>query len=178
MKMQVGIFGDAHPRGQSKYRHWLSRSWGDGPTALVIGINPNTATESDDDGMTNFLTTLLRGLDGKYKCGGYLLVNCCDQRHPKPEQLKTLPAPCSPSNKGTVQRMIAKCAFIVASWGTTHYGECVAVARREIVALVQQSGKGVICFSPLGLPIYCSRTNCNSRDGRWSKTPVPWADDS
>jgi hypothetical protein len=176
MALQLDIISDAEPPGDSKYRHWLSRTWNaSGPTALVIGINPNTATKSTDDMMTRFLTTLLRGLDGEYKCGGYILVNCCDIRHPRPEQLQILPdPPCSPSNKITVQTMLARCEFIVASWGTTNYGKIVADARNEIITLVKQAGKKIICFSPRNDPIYCSRTNANSPDGRWSKTPVAW----
>ncbi len=172
MKLPPGVTGDANPRGSSQYRHWLSRTWGDGPIALVIGINPNTATEDQDDGMTNFLTTLLCELDGEYKCGGYVLVNCCDHRHSKPVELRNVPAPCSPTNKQTVELMLSICDFVVASWGTTDYGQIVANARQEIAAIVKQSGKSTICFSPKGLPIYCSRTSANSPDGRWSRTPV------
>ncbi|MCI0358981.1 MAG: DUF1643 domain-containing protein [Planctomycetaceae bacterium] len=137
-------------------------------------MNPNTATEDEDDGMTNFLTALLCELNGEFRCGSYVLVNCCDLRHNKPGELKNLDAPSSATNLQTVQNMIAQCDFIVASWGTTDYGQVVADARDAIAALAKLSGKPVICFSPKGLPIYCSRTSANSPDGRWSKTPVPF----
>jgi len=173
MQPPPAVTGDANPRGKSIYRHWLTRSWGDGRVALVIGINPNTATDWEDDGMTNFLTSLLRQLDGDFQCGSYILVNCCDYRHNKPSELKNVDAPCSPTNLQTVERNIAKCDFIVASWGTTNYGKVVEDARAAIANLVKGSAKPVICFSPKGRPIHCSRTSANSPDGRWSKTPIP-----
>lgn len=172
MKLPTGVTGDAEPRGMSTYRHWLSRTWGEGPVALVIGINPNTATDDDDDGMTNFLTSLLRGLEAPYCCGSYILVNCCDYRHNKPNQLQNVATPCSSNNLRTIQAQIARSAFIVASWGTTDYGKIVCDARNAVAEAVRLSGKPVICFSPKGLPIYCSRTSANSPDGRWSAVPV------
>jgi len=60
--MREQLIKDAHPKGSSAYRHWLSRTWSSGPTALVIGINPNKATEAYEDGMTSFLRELLSGL--------------------------------------------------------------------------------------------------------------------
>jgi hypothetical protein len=66
MTLQPGIVGDASPTGRQTYRHWLSRRWDSAaPLALVIGINPNTATESEDDPTTRFLIKLLRPLDGE-----------------------------------------------------------------------------------------------------------------
>jgi hypothetical protein len=142
--------------------------------ALVIGINPNTATESEDDSMTNFLTELLRGLDGEYKCGGYAVVNCCDFRHAHPEELGSVVSPCSEVNMKMVDARLLECDFVVASWGTTKYGKAIQDGRVQIADLVRRSKKRVICFSPRGVPIYCSRRNRNSIDGRWSNKPVPW----
>src|ERR1051325_10714002 len=120
MRIPKGIVGDAHPRGMSEYRHWLSRTWdSSGKIALVVGINPNTATESDDDGMTGFLTRLLRTLDGDYKCGGYVLVNCCDIRGRDPKELKNCECPCSSMHMEVMRERLAICHFVVASWGTT-----------------------------------------------------------
>ena len=176
MKLKSNVIGDANPHGASKYRHWLSRVWAPNePMALVIGINPNIATEAEDDGMTSFLTRLLRPLDGEYANGGFILVNCCDIRHPKLQKLKELVAPCSHSNMKTIQSMLVKCDFVVASWGTTDYGSTVAEIREKVGRLVQESRKKAICFSPKGLPIYCSQTSANTRDGRWSKTPIVWS---
>lgn len=173
MKLPPGVIGDANPRGNSTHRHWLSRTWdAAGPIALVVGINPNTATESEDDGMTGFLTRLLRGLEGDYRCGGYVLVNCCDIRGREPKELGTCESPCSPEHMVAFREKLAACHFVVASWGTTNYGDVVSGNRKAIKVLVQESGKPVICFSPKGLPIYCSQTSANSKDGRWSKTPV------
>ena len=115
MPLPPGVTGDANPRGRAAFRHWLSRTWArSGQVALVIGINPNTATESDDDGMTRFLTRLLRGLEGEYACRGYVLVNCCDVRHRDPRELKDIESPCSEANVETIRRMLAACDFVVA----------------------------------------------------------------
>lgn len=171
---QLKVLRDAHPRGISPYRHWLSRTWAsNGAVALVIGINPNTATDTDDDGMTRFLVRLLSGLDGEFACGGYILVNCCDLRGREPKDLQKAQIPCSSTNLNTIQELLTKCSFVVASWGTADYGPEVANLRDQVSAIVRRSGKKAICFSPRGLPIFCSQTNKNSR-GRWSTLPVPW----
>jgi len=175
MALKFGINGDARPRGRQTYRHWLSRTWdATGPVALVIGINPNTATEDQDDGMTSFLTRLLRGLGGDYACGGFMLVNCCDLRHGKPGALQDCPAPVSPRNLAIVREKLCDCDLVVASWGVTDYGPVVENCRERIEALVRRCAKRAICFSPKGLPIYCGPTNANSPDGRWSSVPVVW----
>jgi hypothetical protein len=171
---QLRVTKDAYPRGASTYRHWLSRGWSpEGALALVIGINPNAATDTDEDGMTRFLIRLLSELDGEFACGGYVLVNCCDVRGREPRELKNHSAPCTPSNFDTIKARLAECDFVVASWGTADYGPVVGKIREQISELVQQSGKRAICFSPIGLPLYCSQTNKNS-PGRWSAKPVPW----
>jgi len=174
MKLPLGVQGKAYPTGRQAYRHWLSRTWNSSePVALIIGINPNTATESEDDSMTNFLIELLRGLDGEYKCGGYILVNCCDFRHRQPKELDNVVMPCSETNIHTVEAKLLACDFVVASWGTTKYGKAIEDGRVQMASLVEQSKKRVICFSPRGVPIYCGRRNRNSTDGRWSSKPIP-----
>ncbi len=175
MVLKPGVLGDAYPRGHSTYRHWLSRTWDSlHPIALVIGINPNTATESEEDGMTLFLTRLLKGLKGEYKCGGYVLVNCCDWRGSPPGLLKDVDEPCSEKNIDTIHELLVKCNFIVASWGTTKYGKFLDDCRIAIENLVRRSGKRAICFSRTKTPLYCSRRikNCNQN---WSDTPMPWS---
>ncbi len=175
MSLQSAVIGDANPRGSSRNRHWISRRWDQSrPIAFVIGINPNTATESYNDPMTGFLTKLLRCLEGEYRCSGYILANCCDYRHCKPKALERLAPSCSWENTETIRTMLEKCDFVVASWGTTPYGEKLEVARAKVSSLVRNSGKRAICFSPYKKPIYCSQTNANRGDGRWSETPVIW----
>lgn len=166
MTLNKGIAGDAYPQGTATYRQWLSRTWDpDRAVALVVGINPNTATESQDDGMTRFLTRLLRGIPGQYECGGFILVNCCDYRAPDPKTLKHCRAPVSPNNLATVRSKLVECDFVVASWGTTNYGRFLEDCRDQIASLVRHSGKPVICFSPRRLPIYCgARPYATSRN--------------
>lgn len=175
MKLADGVDGDARPRGHDSYRQWLSRSWEPSlPVALVIGINPNRATESSDDAMTNFLTRLLRKLEGPYRCGGYYLVNCFDFRERHPKSLLDAARPNSAHNDRTIAERLNACDFVVASWGTTRYGPLFEQRRREIARMVRESGKPAVCFSPVGAPVYCSQTNANNPDGRWCPTPVPW----
>lgn len=174
LKLQPEIAKDAFPRGRAEYRHWLSRRWAQGgQTALVIGINPNEATDTDDDGMTRFLSRLLRNLDGEYACSGYILVNCCDIRGREPKHLKNCDAPSSASNLKTIAKMLHGCDFVVASWGTTDYGPVVEERRGVLADLLRKSGKRVVCFSTGGLPIYCSQTTKNTSPS-WSDAPIPW----
>lgn len=140
MRLKPGVIGDANPHGCEAYRHWLSRTWDSPlPVALVIGINPNTATESIDDGMTNFLTGLLRSLSGEYACGRYVLANCSDYRSSNPKTLQASLSARSPNNMNVIREKLARCDFVVASWGTTWYGQFLEEARREVAALVRGS---------------------------------------
>ncbi len=175
MRMAPGVTGSAQPEGMQAYRQWLSRCWDpNSPVALVIGINPNKATEVEDDGMTGFLVRLLRVQQGAFQCGGYILVNCFDFRDRHPAALLNVSMPSSPDNTPTIKRMLNKCDFVVVSWGSTDYGEIFQARREELAQLVRSSAKPAICFSPRGAPVYCSQTNANARDGRWSSTPVIW----
>ena len=175
MKLGIGIKGEAEPRGLGVYRHWLLRVWDSNlPVALVIGINPNKATEIADDAMTNFLTRMLRNLEAPYRCGGYYLVNCFDYRDRRPESLLGVDQPSSDENDKTILDKLEACDFVVLSWGTTYYGQLYQMRRDELAQMVRRSGKPSICFSPKGAPVYCSQTNANSKDGRWSSKPVIW----
>ncbi len=172
---------DAFPPGDGERRSWLTRIWDSAtPLALVVGINPSSASDTTDDDMTRFLIRHLRSLTGEYSCGGFALVNCCDLRDSKPSNLVDAHSPCSSENLTIVEEWLSKCDFVVASWGTTDYGRTVSVLRDSIAKLVKASDKSVICFSPLGRPIYCSETNKNSRPRkgdnarRWSDVPVFW----
>jgi len=157
------------------YRQWLSRTWTPGlPTALVIGINPNRATESEDDAMTNFLTRMLRNLKGSYRCGGFYLVNCFDVRERQPKSLLKFENPSSNSNDDAIADKLKLCDFVVVSWGTTDYGALIEERRAKLAQMLRDSEKPAICFSPIGAPVYCSQTNANSKDGRWTSTPVRW----
>jgi hypothetical protein len=175
MNIPPGVIGDAEPRGLKKYRYWLSRVWNQSlPTALVIGINPNTATEFQDDGMTSFLTRFLRQLEGEYQCGGFFLVNCFDYRDRTPKALLNVDQPTSEKNIHVIKRKLEECDFVVVSWGTTAYGKIFEERRKELSRIVRASDKPAICFSPIGAPIYCSQTNANRIDGKWSSKPVSW----
>jgi hypothetical protein len=95
------------------------------PLALVVGINPSTATEEADDVMTGFLTELLRDLDGEYHCGGFMLVNCCDFRDSDPNGFKTeFPAPSAM----TILGRFARNSLSAAS--SSHHGERRIMVRR------------------------------------------------
>ncbi len=167
--------GDAFPRGNSRYRQWLSRTWeGSLPKALAIGINPSSATDSNDDKMTKFLSEFLKALSGEYRCGGYMLVNCWDCRDSDPKNLKKIADPNSCCNDAVITGMLAACSFVVASWGTTKYGKKFEDRRNRIARMVVDSGKPAICFSPEGKPIYCSALLRNAGDGRWTDIPTPW----
>src|SRR5690349_5793337 len=107
------VQGDACPLGSQPYRYWLSRTWdASQPLALVVGINPSTATESADDQMTAFLTELLRDLVGEYRCGGFVLVNCCDFRDSDPNNFKvSFPISSGNDNLDTIRTKLSECGF-------------------------------------------------------------------
>lgn len=61
--LKDGTRGEAQFSPCGRYRYWLLRVWDESkPTAAIIGMNPSTATEKDDDPTVAKETTIIRSL--------------------------------------------------------------------------------------------------------------------
>jgi len=90
------LFGESWAIFNSLRNHriCLYRKWNDGPAAMVIGLNPSTANESDDDQTIGFVKRILN--HNGY--GSLYMVNLFTFVSPYPEDLKN-PARCAYDKK-------------------------------------------------------------------------------
>ena len=96
------------------YRYTLWREWGDGPPFVVIGLNPSTADESQDD------PTIRRcvGFAKREGCGRLVMLNLFALRSTDPAALLQSTAPVGPENDDTLLRETREPnAIVVAAWG-------------------------------------------------------------
>ena len=144
-----------------RYRYVLSRDWGVGPVVAVVGLNPSTADELDDD------RTLLRCMAFARVWGfaGLRMVNLFGYRATEPKVMMAAADPIGPLNDGYLLETASKAALTVAAWGNggRFLGRDQQVARvlpRLHALRVTRAGSPA---HPLYLP--------------GSLRPVPWAPD-
>lgn len=124
----------------SVYRYSLTRSWGGGPYALWVMLNPSTADASQDD-------PTIRRCIGFTKSWGYrklIVVNLFALRATDPAELLRHPSPHGPENVQTIRRHLVTAHVVVAAWGAHR-----AVERRNapsLVRLAEDQGKQVLCL--------------------------------
>lgn len=127
-----------------KYRYWLSRDWGlrrfsDGrePYALWVGMNPSTATATEDDPTIRREMAYTRRL----RLGRYVKVNVMDYRATNPREL-LLVDPRSDQNLECIKGAARFATSIVVCYGRlpkrlAHYAE---------EALTALNGKFLYCL--------------------------------
>lgn len=96
-----------------RYRYTLWRSWGDGPFAMFIGLNPSTADETEDD-------PTIRRCIGFARDWGYSAVcmtNLFAWRATKPADMLAAADPVGPDNDRLLLSAAAQAGVVVAAWG-------------------------------------------------------------
>lgn len=99
-----------------KYRYALGRIWEPGAhkTLVVIGLNPSTADETEDD------PTIRRciGFAKSFGCGGLTMLNLFGFRSTDPKGLRSCADPIGPENDLTLlSARMQENTTIVAAWG-------------------------------------------------------------
>jgi hypothetical protein len=108
---------EAYLSRDRRYRYWLLRAWDDAlPLLCVIGLNPSTADEQEDDPTIRKTIGFARRLG----YGGVLMLNVGAYRATDPREWKQAADPFGRENtvahlKGTIERFRPAC--IVAAWG-------------------------------------------------------------
>lgn len=79
----------------------------------VIGLNPSTATEYEDDQTVNRCWKLAKrdGYDA------FCMLNIFALRSTDPQQLYTSPDPVGPDNNRWIQEVAQQADIVVAAWG-------------------------------------------------------------
>ncbi len=97
-----------------KYRYVLSRIWDETkPTVMIIGLNPSTADETEDDPTIrrciNFATS--------WGYGGVYMLNLFAFRATEPHVMKESENPIGNDNNKYLEEYSNKCEKVVCAWG-------------------------------------------------------------
>lgn len=119
------------------YRYRLTRRWSDGPMLNVIGLNPSTADETQDD------PTIRRciGFARDWGYHGLVMTNLLGYRATDPKTLDAVDDPTGPDNWDWLVRCAQDAGFVLAAWGAHPAG--VWASSHAMLRL------------PWSLPLYC-----------------------
>lgn len=109
-KIPTAIFSE-----DRKYRYTLYREWNaDKPLLMIIGLNPSTADEIQDD------PTIRRciGFAKDWKFGRLIMTNLFAIRGTDPKILKEVPDPIGRENDMYLEYSAKKAQLIIGAWGT------------------------------------------------------------
>ncbi len=129
------------------WRYQLWRRWSKLPSLIMIGLNPSTADETDND------PTITRciGFAQREGCGGLLMLNLFAFRATSPKALKAAQDPIGPENDGVLLSICQGQDRVVVAWGN-HGG--FYERDRAVSTLLQTSSTCIECFgvTKLGYP--------------------------
>lgn len=100
-----------------RYRYNLLRTWGTGPKAVFVMLNPSTADADVDD------PTIRRcvGFAKTWGCGSLMVVNLFAYRATRPADMLAADDPVGPANNLwlgiAAGRVLATGGVLVAAWG-------------------------------------------------------------
>jgi hypothetical protein len=119
-KVESPMHKGAHFSPDRLYRYALWRdwsSWSNMRTLVVIGLNPSTADENDDD------PTIRRciGFAKREQCGRLVMLNLFALRATDPRVMKAHPEPIGPDNDAVIRHWTRDeydwSSIVVAAWG-------------------------------------------------------------
>lgn len=150
-----------------RYRYLLGREWADGPTAVVIMLNPSTADHQQDDPTIRRLTGE-NGFARRWGCGALLAVNLYAWRATQPTDLWRADDPVGPENDAYLYAAADIAAStdgpIVAAWGTNARADRIA-AVLELPGMDRLSALTLTKGGQPAHPLYL----------RSDLTPRPWS---
>lgn len=122
-----------------RYRLW--RLWDDEiPPLNVIGLNPSTADETQDD------PTVRRCLDFARRLGhgGLVMTNLFAYRATDPRALRAQLDPIGPDNDDELLNAAQTAGAVIAAWG--RHGALRARGQRVLRLLCREHGHTVLCL--------------------------------
>jgi hypothetical protein len=113
------IIKDAKFSDCGKYRYWLKRGWDqEKPYAQVIGLNPSSADQEDDDATISALKRLLDPLG----YGGFYMTNLFAYISTDPDELQSQPNPLG-DNDRWLDEIRFQCKDVIFAWGSFKQAE-------------------------------------------------------
>lgn len=96
-----------------EYRYALWRRWSDGPVAAVIGLNPSTADEVQNDPTVRRCINFAKS----WGMGGLAMLNIFAYRATLPADMKAIEDPVGALTDEHIQRYAGAADVVVAAWG-------------------------------------------------------------
>jgi hypothetical protein len=95
------------------YRYLLTRTWGKGPKALFVMLNPSTATEVQNDPTVERCERRARTLG----YGAFRVTNIFAYRATDPKVMRAVADPVGPDNDAAILESAGWADFVVCAWG-------------------------------------------------------------
>lgn len=96
-----------------RYRFLLTRTWGSGPRALFIMLNPSTATEIQNDPTVERCERRARALG----YGAFRVTNIFAYRATDPKAMRAVDDPVGPGNDQAILGSLAWADTVICAWG-------------------------------------------------------------
>jgi hypothetical protein len=122
-----------------RYRYLLWRRWSKGLPMVVIGLNPSTADDNNDDPTSRRLIRFAK----EYGFCGLDLVNLFAFRATKPKALSDVEDPVGQDNDKRILETCNSTNTIVAAWGN---GGTLFGRDGDVMKLLNENGIDLKCF--------------------------------
>lgn len=107
------MISGAHFSGCRTWRYSLWRRWSEGTTLAVIGLNPSTADETQDDPTIRRCIRFAKD----WGHGRFVMLNLFGVRSPYPQIIKDSPDPIGPDNDDTILAACSEASQVLFAWG-------------------------------------------------------------
>lgn len=121
------------------HRFLLTRSWGEGPPAVFVMLNPSTADALTLDPTCTRCIQFAR----REGCGGIRVVNLFALRATDPAALRHHPDPVGAGNDEFIVRACLGAGVVVAAWGV--HGSFLG-RDREVTRMLSEAGVPLRCL--------------------------------
>jgi hypothetical protein len=113
-----------------RYRYLLTRTWGAGPKALFIMLNPSTATEFQNDPTVERCERRARALG----FGSFRVTNIFAFRATDPKVMRAQADPVGPDNDAAILASVPWADQVICAWGShgahLHRGHAITAKLR------------------------------------------------
>jgi hypothetical protein len=157
------------------YRYVLIRHWGSGSVALVVMLNPSTASATEDDHTIRRCLHFAR----QAGCGALVVVNLFALCATDPDALLHHADPAGELNEQVLAAAAAlnahtQVGLVLAAWGAS--SPLVAGQDETVLGILTRAGLDVLCLGVTagGLPRHPSRVGNDTELRLLRAAPRPW----